>query len=692
MKIKTKVIVYELVIVMIFAVITISYDEFSITELNNTKYLEKTDETIIRYSGYWDLTGSPISIDDTNPTNNWAYTALNYDWCSGSGSWSDPYIIENVTIDGQNSASCITIIDSTQYFIIRNCTLLNAKRDWDQGGIKLERAENGLIINNTCTNCENGMYTNDNCANNTFVKNVLRGNDYYKMAFYGSSYSNVSENIFRNNGEYGIEMVVSDYNLIANNLIRNNGWWAQTGGMSLEYCVGNVISKNEIIDNENRGIFLDDYSDYNDFVENYISNQASGIYISYYSINDNNFYGNTIENNGKGVYIDNSIPGDNTFYLNYFLGNGNHYVDDSINDMYLDNGAIGNYWDDYTGRDENDDGIGDTPHIIECTYVTRQDNFPIWREPPQITINTPLQNELYGEDAPSFNIHVIESNLEHIWYSLDGGMTNYYIVDNGTIDQSLWINKPDGLINISFYADDILGNINSSSVIVIKDTVAPSISINSPQPSDIFSYYAPLFNVEISDVTLESEWYTINNDLAKYFFTHNESIDANLWDSLLDGQVKITFYANDSLGQLASKYVNIYKDTKNPSISIISPTVEQEFGSNAPAFIVEVNEANIKRLGYKIEGIEIEYNFTTNSTINQAAWEGLPNGEVYLSFFIEDIAGKEDWGYIMIIKNVLEQPEELEPDIFPIFIGVIGGVSLGAVAITFLVIKRIKRK
>jgi hypothetical protein len=39
-----------------------------------------------------------------------------------------------------------------------------------------------------------------------------------------------------------------------------------------------------------------------------------------------------------------------------------------------DNGTIGNYWDDYSGLDENDDGIGDTPYIID---ENNKDNNPL---------------------------------------------------------------------------------------------------------------------------------------------------------------------------------------------------------------------------------------------------------------------------------------------------------------------------
>jgi len=44
---------------------------------------------------------TPVLIDDLDPNFNWSRTAQENEWCYGSGSWSDPYIIENITIDAE---------------------------------------------------------------------------------------------------------------------------------------------------------------------------------------------------------------------------------------------------------------------------------------------------------------------------------------------------------------------------------------------------------------------------------------------------------------------------------------------------------------------------------------------------------------------------------------------------------------
>jgi len=75
----------------------------------------------IKTSDFWVL---PYII---HINNNWSATESTYDWCTGSGSLAVPYVIENVTIDAQNSGSCIYIEHTNDYFIIQNCTLLNCQ-------------------------------------------------------------------------------------------------------------------------------------------------------------------------------------------------------------------------------------------------------------------------------------------------------------------------------------------------------------------------------------------------------------------------------------------------------------------------------------------------------------------------------------------------------------------------------------
>ncbi|NHJ25786.1 MAG: hypothetical protein EAX89_14485, partial [Candidatus Lokiarchaeota archaeon] len=77
-------------------------------ENNDSSNLDNEDLKISAVSGR-------IHID-----NNWTYTAGNYTWCTGSGTYPDPYIIQDLVIDGGGSGSCIWIENSTVYFRIEN--------------------------------------------------------------------------------------------------------------------------------------------------------------------------------------------------------------------------------------------------------------------------------------------------------------------------------------------------------------------------------------------------------------------------------------------------------------------------------------------------------------------------------------------------------------------------------------------
>ena len=90
-----------------------------------------------------------------------------------------------------------------------------------------------------------------------------------------------------------------------------------------------------------------------------------------------------------GAYID-TTSRDNIFYNNSFINNDINARDDGINNNW-DNGTLGNYWDDYSGNDKNDDGIGDIPYNISG-FAGSVDNFPIWEDGTDAVVAIPVGN------------------------------------------------------------------------------------------------------------------------------------------------------------------------------------------------------------------------------------------------------------------------------------------------------------
>jgi len=87
-------------------------------------------------------------------------------------------------------------------------------------------------------------------------------------------------------------------------------------------------------------------------------------------------------------------------YLNNFWRNDNDVLDEGNNTW--DNGAQGNYWDQYSGTDVNGDGIGDIPYKITSTTT---DRYPLIDMILPTTIMVPSNIKIMGspwEDTPSF--------------------------------------------------------------------------------------------------------------------------------------------------------------------------------------------------------------------------------------------------------------------------------------------------
>jgi parallel beta-helix repeat protein len=373
---KTKLLVYGLVIIMIFMVITLFSNEIRMVKLNDTSTIEKPDNLVSLNSFSWNLTGSPISIDDSNPNANWSYTALNYDWCSGSGSWSDPYVIEDVLIDGLDGVFCISIWGSNAYFIIRNCILYNVGSVIDYAPIQLRYTDNGRIVGNSLEDGQTGIYlfeSDNNSISNNEVNDLIYGihleyshysaisNNDIETHSYGvmlddSNYNNVSLNSLIDINNVGVRISSSEHNIVTKNTIIFPNWGLHSSGIEFVSSINNTIS------------------------DNHIENGATGIFF-YYSSRENVIKNNVIIDNLRGIHFPYDTTINNTIYNNCFVAN-DYYEnarDDGSNNNW-DNGSSGNYWDDYSGADNDNNGIGDNSYDIAGSAGS-SDNFPLMECP-----------------------------------------------------------------------------------------------------------------------------------------------------------------------------------------------------------------------------------------------------------------------------------------------------------------------
>ena len=111
----------------------------------------------------------------------------------------------------------------------------------------------------------------------------------------------------------------------------------------------------------------------------------------------------------------------------------------------------------------------------------KENREPIWWDPHVLSINSPLPNTIYGNEAPDFSIAVVEAIADIIWYTLYDGIrwSNNFIITSltGTINQIDWNSLIDGDIIIRFYVKDAASYENYEDVIIIKDTSQTSHGI-----------------------------------------------------------------------------------------------------------------------------------------------------------------------------------------------------------------------
>jgi len=273
--------------------------------------------------------GEKIHIDDSGISAlNWSITSKLKLWCTGTGTYSDPYVIDNLEIDGGGSGSGILIGNSSIYFIIQNSTIYNVGTNPFDAGIKMEETINGKLIRNNCSNNNYGIVLNLNCDNNRLSRNIVNENSLYGIYILNNCNNNlISGNTVSNLFGYGIYIADNCHNnTISGNIANNNGF----DGIYLEVnSNNNKILGNSVNDNDALGIHLYNNCDNNTILGNNASNvittnQFVGIVLEGFC-DYNTISGNNASNNfNRGISLEtfshhNNISG-NTANDNFYDG------------------------------------------------------------------------------------------------------------------------------------------------------------------------------------------------------------------------------------------------------------------------------------------------------------------------------------------------------------------------------------
>ncbi|MFW6110759.1 MAG: right-handed parallel beta-helix repeat-containing protein [Thermoproteota archaeon] len=187
----------------------------------------------------------------------------------------------------------------------------------------------------------------------------------------------------------GIRFTNSSDCTVRHNVLEDNSIGVEMGYIDGIYSYNNTISGNIIKRNRNAGIRLISGSS-NTISGNIITENDVGV--SIWGTSGNYVVWNNITGNDEGIYFETS--GINLIHHNNFVDNTKDYWDYGytpwpfqlpFSENNWDDGSEGNYWDEYTGKDDNGDGIGDTPYIL---YKNNTDTSPLM-QPTEVPITIP---------------------------------------------------------------------------------------------------------------------------------------------------------------------------------------------------------------------------------------------------------------------------------------------------------------
>ncbi len=251
-------------------------------------------------------------------------------------------------IHGSDSGSVLTI--QSNGVEIRNLSFIHAgpgqpyEGSWD-AGIKIEDYDSCLI--ERCLFYDNGAAgitwaasAYNEVRHCRFTDNAagIYAFEMWEGGVFEDNYAHVIEcNHFRDNGQSGIlyEHSLSMYH--RENIIRYNMFEGNNIGINMIMSHENVVEYNSIVNSDYTGIFV-------------MMCMGGGEF--------NTFHHNCLINNGSG-------PSQAKW-----AGEGTNYWYSLIE-------AEGNYWSDYTGPDNNGDGIGDSAHMIESYGDQAYDPYPL---------------------------------------------------------------------------------------------------------------------------------------------------------------------------------------------------------------------------------------------------------------------------------------------------------------------------
>jgi parallel beta-helix repeat protein len=328
---------------------------------------------------------SPIFIDGDKDfhlqasTNGWKING------SRDGSEFKPYIIRNYEF---NESNAIEIHNTSIYFeITNNRVCINNTPSEGQYAFSLFNVNNGKIHNNHLDAHHNiiyGIYL-WNAVNNTISNNYIAQCKIGLLLNYSSRNRIINNSVLCNGIGVGIKS--SHSNWLLNNSISNSN----IGLIFGYFSIGTIIYGNNISECRRTGISGGSIIATN-ISSNIIFHCGFAIQLND-SLNCTIFYNKLFNNSvgpsslsSGGLFLYSNTSNIRVSY-NQFINNAKKNSTSQSNDDGNNNSFEYNYWNYWTGPDNNGDGIVDYPYVIAGS-ANNSDPYPLVH-PPSNQIPTP---------------------------------------------------------------------------------------------------------------------------------------------------------------------------------------------------------------------------------------------------------------------------------------------------------------
>ena len=260
---------------------------------------------------------------------------------------------------------------------------------------------------------------------------------------------------------------------------------------------------------------------------------------------------------------------------------------------------------------------------------------------PNVIIDSPI-NSTYNSSTIIFNLTVTDNvEVSSCWFNLNDNdnismtnASNIYTYTNSSIK--------DGQYIANFFCNDTSGNLNNTENVTFTiDTTAPNINTLFPT-NIIYNVTQTQLNYTVSDLHLDSCWYSIDLGVTNNSITCGTNI-TGLTSS--EGSNTWIVYVNDTVGNINSSSVTFTIDTTAPKLNIVSP-LNITYLNTSLILNYTSSDINLDTTWY-------EYNGTNKTLTGNTTFTALDNQQSTLTLWANDSVGNINSSSVTFTINTL---------------------------------------